>query len=110
MFTGVPVLTPDECGFCPSQPLTATWVRRGERKRVPYENPQPSRLNAMVAQVTCGADAALYRLLERRHFDAAHLLHFLRELPPAPVPTVVVLDNANFHRAHAVRDARPDFW
>ena len=44
----------------------------------------------------------------RRHPDAEDLLHFLRELPPASVPTVVVLNNANFHRAHAARDARPD--
>jgi putative transposase len=29
----------DECGFSPSQPSTLSWVRRGERKRVPYENP-----------------------------------------------------------------------
>jgi transposase len=90
--------------------MTSTWVRRGERKRVPYENPRRRRLNAMAARVACGADAALYWLLERRHFDAADLLRFLRELPPAPVPTVVVLDNANVHRAHAVRDARPELW
>ena len=44
----------------------------------------------------------------RRHLGAIDLLHCLRELPPATVPTVVVLDNAAFHRAREVRDALPD--
>jgi transposase len=60
--------------------------------------------------LTRGPDRALYRMLSRRHFAAADLLHFLRALPPAPVPTVIALDNANVHRAHDVRDARPDLW
>lgn len=85
-----------------------SWVRRGGRKRVPYENPQRRRLNAMAVSTIHGADRSLYWTLSRRHFDADDLLHFLRELPPAPVPTVIALDNANFHRSHAVRDARPE--
>ena len=84
-----------------------SWVRRGERKRVPYENPQRRRLNAMALSTIHGADRSLYWMLSRRHFDAQDLLHFLRELPPAPVPTVIALDNANFHRSHVVGDARP---
>lgn len=85
-----------------------SWVRRGERKRVPYENPQRRRLNAMAVSTRHGDVRALYWMLSRGHFDANDLLHFLRALPPAPVPTVIVLDNANFHRGHAVRDARPE--
>ena len=26
----------DECGFAPSQPVSYSWVRAGERKRIPY--------------------------------------------------------------------------
>jgi putative transposase len=85
-----------------------SWARRGERKRVPYENPQRRRLNAMAVSMSHGADRSLYWMLSRRHFGADDLVHFLRALPPAPVPTVIALDNANFHRSHAVRDARPE--
>ena len=81
-------------------------MRRGERKRAPYENPQGRRLNVL-ALTTQEADAeALYWMPSRRHLDAGDLLHFLRELPPAPVPTVVVLDNAGLHRSKEVRAAR----
>jgi hypothetical protein len=83
-------------------------VRRGERKRVPYENPQGRRLNVL-ALVTQGADAAaLYWMPSRRHFGSGDLLHFLYELPPTPVPTVVVLDNAGLHRSKDVRAARAE--
>ena len=83
-------------------------MRRGERKRMPYENPERRRLNVM-ALATQGQDAgALYWMTTRRHFGAGDFLHFLRELPPAPVPTVIVLDNVGFHRAREVRDARVD--
>ena len=80
-------------------------MRRGERKRVPYENPQGRRLNVL-ALTTQEADAeALYWMPSRRHLDSDDLLHFLRALPPAPVPTVVVLDNAGLHRSKDVRAA-----
>ena len=85
-----------------------SWVRRGQRKRVPYENPQRRRLNAMAMTTVHGDDRALYWMLSRRHFDADDLLHFLREVPPAPVPTVIALDNINFHCGHAVRAAKPE--
>jgi putative transposase len=83
-------------------------VRRGERKRVPYESPLGRRLNAMAVSTLRGADRSLIWTLSRRHFDAQDLLHFPRELPRVPVPTVIALDNANAHRSHRVRDARPE--
>ena len=49
-----------ECGFAPSQPVTATWVRKRTRKRVPYENPEGRRVNALAALVKGGADPAVY--------------------------------------------------
>ena len=62
----------------------------------------------MAVSMLHGSEHTLYWLLSRRHFTAEDLLHFLRELPPAPVPTIIALDNANFHRSHVVRDARPE--
>lgn len=40
--------------------MSYTWVRRGERKRMPYENPQGRRVNALAALVKGGAAPALY--------------------------------------------------
>ena len=64
----------------------------------------------MAVAMAHGAEHTLHWMLSRRHFTAEDLLDFLRQLPPVPVPTVIALDNANFHRSHAVRDARPDLW
>ncbi len=50
----------DECGFAPSQPVNYSWVRPGERKHIPYENPQGRRLNVLAALVPDGPYAALY--------------------------------------------------
>lgn len=82
-------------------------MRRGERKRVPYENPQRRRLNALAATVEAAAETELYWLLARRHFDAADLVGCLEQLADPDLPTVVVLDNASFHRAGEVRAALP---
>jgi putative transposase len=42
--------------------------------------------------------------------DAHHLIAFLHELPPVPVPTVVVLDNGSIHRSKETRAAIPTLW
>ena len=83
-------------------------MRRGERKRVPYENPQGRRLNVLALTTREADAAALYWMPSRRHLDSDDLLHFLYELPPAPVPTVVVLDNAGLHRSQTIRAARAE--
>jgi DDE superfamily endonuclease len=87
--------------------VTLTWARRGERKRVPYENPQGRRLNALAATVETAGAAELYWLLARRHFDAVDLVGCLEQLAVPDLPTVVILDNAAFHRARIVHEARP---
>jgi hypothetical protein len=69
-------------------------MRRGERKRMPYENPERRRLNVMAIITQCQDTAELHWMTTRRHFGSVDLLHFLRELPPTPVPTVIVLDNS----------------
>jgi putative transposase len=85
------------------------WVRRGERKRVPYEPPQGRRYNTMALYVPTGPHAAFdWCGTTQRHFDAADLLHFLRQRPAAAVPLVLVLDNASFHRNTDVRRALPE--
>jgi hypothetical protein len=97
----------DECGFAPSQPVSYTWVRAGERKRIPYENPQGRRLNVLAALVADGPYAALYWVSFPGTFRADHIVRLCEDLPPVPVPTVVVLDNASIHTSHIVRAARP---
>jgi hypothetical protein len=39
--------------------VTYSWVRRGERKRVPYENPQRRRYNTLVLYAPEGPAPAL---------------------------------------------------
>ncbi len=100
----------DECGFSPSLPVTATWVRRGERKRLPYENPQGRRWNTLVRYAPHGVQPAWDWIGKPRAFTAADFVEFLWQRPPCPVPLVIVLDNASLHRSQAVRDALPRLW
>ena len=87
--------------------MTLTWVRRGERKRVPYENPQRRRLNVLAATVQWADQRALYWLPTRRHFGSVDVVYSLEQLAVPDQPTVIVLDNASFHRDQVVRAARP---
>jgi transposase InsO family protein len=90
--------------------VTSTWVRRRERKRMPYENPQGRRVNALAALVKGGSQPALYWVAKPGSLRAEHLIAFLTALPAVPVPTVVVLDNGSIHRSKEVRAALPDLW
>lgn len=96
-----------ECGFAPSQPVSYTWVRPGERKRIPYANPHGRRLHVLAALVPDGPSAALAWVPFPATFRADHRVRRCAQLPPVPVPTVVVLDNASIHTSHIVRAARP---
>jgi putative transposase len=84
-----------------------SWVRQGQRKRVPYENPEGRRVNALAALVKHGAAPALYWIAKPGSLRADHLVRFLHHLPPTPVPTVVVLDNGSIHRSKETRAAIP---
>ena len=75
---------------------------------MPYENPQGRRLNVMALATQCEDAAELYWMTSRRHLGSDNLMAFLRALPPAPVPTVIVLDNAGLHRSQEIRPARAD--
>ena len=90
--------------------MTSTWVGRRERKRVPYENPQGRRVSALAALVWGDAAPALYWVAKPGSIRAHHRIAFLTELPAAPVPTVVVLDNGSMHRSKEVRAAFPNLW
>ncbi len=87
--------------------MTYSWVRAGERKRIPYENPQGRRLNVLAALVPDGPYAALYWVPFPGTFRADHIVRLCEQLPPVPVPTVVVLDNASIHVSAEVQAARP---
>jgi hypothetical protein len=90
--------------------VTYTWVRRHERKHVPYENPEGRRVNALAALVWGDKPPALYWVAKPGSLRAEHLLRFLHELPPVTTPTVVVLDNGSIHRSTDLRVAVPDLW
>ena len=90
--------------------MTYTWVRRRERKRIPYENPQGRRVNVLAGLVKHSAVPALYWVTKPGSFRGEHRVRFLQELPPAPVPTVVVLDNGSMHRTAVVTAAVPALW
>nr|CAA9285899.1 hypothetical protein AVDCRST_MAG63-3966 [uncultured Armatimonadetes bacterium] len=87
--------------------MNYTWVRAGDRKRIPYENPQGRRLNVLAALVPDGPYAALYWVPFAGTFRADHIVRLCEELPPVPVPTVLVLDNASIHISTEVKAARP---
>jgi putative transposase len=85
-------------------------VRRGERKRLPYENPQGRRGNTLVLSAPTGVQPAWDWIGKPRAFTAEDLIEFLLQRPPCPVPLVIVLDNASLHRCQAVREALPRLW
>lgn len=87
--------------------MTLTWVRHGERKRVPYENPQRRRLNVLAATVQWADQRELHWLPARRHFGSVDVVYSIEQLAVPGQPTIVVLDNASFHRDQLVRAAVP---
>jgi hypothetical protein len=85
------------------------WVRRGARKRVPYEPPQGRRDNTLALLVPVGPHAAFdWCGTAQRHVQGADFVHFLGQRPKTAVPLVLVLDNASPHRSAAVRQALPE--
>ncbi len=77
------------------------------RKYVPHEAPQGRRVNALAAYRPFDAKPMLEIFTAERAWDSYDLLAFLRSLPFAKAPRVVVLDNASFHTSRIVRRARP---
>lgn len=106
----------DECGFSPSQPVSYSWTLKGERKLVPYENPQGRRANAIAVYLPFGRQASKEQLVVQpalwwdvvprtRRVEDVRLI--LEAIPRGNGALVVVLDNAPIHISHVVKDALP---
>ncbi len=102
----------DECGFAPSQPVNYSWVRAGERKRMPYENPEGRRENVLALLDADSPVPSLHWVGYGGTFRGEHLARAFAEVLDQPEtggrPLVVVLDNASSHHSHVLRDALPD--
>jgi transposase len=96
----------DECGFAPSLPCGYSWTLPGQRKRVAYEYPQGRRVNVLAAYRPDAAAPWLGVEAFERTLKSEDLLAYLRTLPAAAVPRVVVLDNASLHVSKVVKAQR----
>jgi len=91
--------------------VSYSWTRCGERKHLPYENPQGRRLNVLAALVRDDPSPSLTWDTAPRSLTSADLLAFLPGIPRrTDRPLVVVLDNASLHRSGTVRAALPTLW
>lgn len=88
--------------------MSYSWTLPGQRKRVPYENPQGRRINVLAALVADGPQPSLTWGQEQHGaLVAEQLLDFLHHLPRLPdKPLVVVLDNGSMHVNWVVKEAR----
>ena len=97
----------DECGFSPSQPVNYSWTSWGERKYVPYENPNRRRVNVMAAMMNDGRTGSLVWSRQPRPFRSEEFVKFLtRTFASMDGLKVVVVDNYSIHRSKVVKDAR----
>lgn len=86
--------------------MNYSWTRRGERKRIPYENPQGRRVNVLAAYSPFGSQPALTWGLERGSIVSAQFVDFVQRLPRLPgKPLVVVIDNGSLHVSRVVQEA-----
>ena len=101
----------DECGFAPSQPVNYSWVRAGERKRIPYENPERRRENVLALLDRDSPVPSVHWVGDGGTWRGVHLARAFAEVLDQPEtggrPLVIVLDNASSHHSHALRDALP---
>jgi transposase len=98
----------DECGFAPSLPTGYSWALPGQRKRVRYEYPQGRRVNVLATYNPFGPAPRLAAAAFERTLTSDDLLEYLRALPAAAVPRVVVLDNAGMHTSKAFKARRKE--
>jgi putative transposase len=98
----------DECGFAPSLPTGYSWALPGQRKLVRYEYPQGRRVNVLATYNPFGPAPRLAASAFERTLTSDDLLEYLRSLPAAKVPRVVVLDNAGMHTSKAFKARREE--
>ena len=72
-----------------------------------YEYPQGRRVNALAAYAPYGPAPWLGALPFERTLTSDDLIAYLKALPAADVPRVVVLDNASLHISKVTKAARP---
>jgi len=83
-----------------------SWTRRGERTRIPYENPQGRRVNVLAAYSPFGSQPALTWGLERSSILSGQFVDFVQRIPRLPgKPLVVVIDNGSLHKSWVVKEA-----
>jgi putative transposase len=82
-------------------------VLPGQRKRVRYEYPQGRRVNVWAAYAPYGPTPWLHARAFERTLTSDDLIAYLRALPQAAEPRVVVLDNASLHVSKVTKAARP---
>lgn len=96
----------DECGFSPSQPVNYSWAATGERKYVPYENPNRRRMNVMAAMMSDGCSESVVWSRQPRPFKSEEFVKFLMcTFSDIGGLKVVVLDNYSIHRSKVVKEA-----
>jgi putative transposase len=74
---------------------------------VKYEYPQGRRVNALATYEPFAAVPRLDARPFERTLTSDDLIAYLKDLPHAGVPRVVVLDNAGIHTSKVVKAARP---
>ena len=100
-------------GFSRSLPLSYGWRPKGKPLNVPRHWGAAGRIN-LIGTLSCtrGTEQLAYQVLEERCY-AIHVKTYLETLAQeaerlAP-ETVVILDNAGFHRANLIKDEQ-DAW
>jgi transposase len=81
-------------------------VLPGQRKRVKYEYPQGRRINVLAAYAPYGPAPWRDALPLERTLTSDDLIAYLKALPSAAEPRVVVLDNASLHASKVVKATR----
>jgi transposase len=74
---------------------------------VPYEYPQGRRVNVRATYAPYGSAPWLHAQAFERTLTRDDLIAYLKGLPAAREPRVVVLDNASLHVSKVVKAARP---
>jgi len=87
----------DESGFSPSLSVSWSWALTGQRKAIPYENPQGRRVNALAVWEPCAPTPRLLWRLAPRTLKSADLVALLTTLLDEALPVVVVMDNGSIH-------------
>jgi len=90
--------------------VTYSWVLPGERKRIPYENPQRRRYNVLALYAPTGPAPFFDWYGRSTHLTSDELMGLLVVRRRSALPLIVVLDNASCHRSRDVQEAIPLLW